>query len=269
MYCARITDEPGKVVAVKQAYVADGVEHPRSLHEGAALVLLRGHPSIPLAYAWGRSQYYEYLAMELLSVHLADSAVKLIMRNLVALAIQMLDAIEWVHSHGIVHCDTKPQNFMLGKEDPGCLRLIDFGLCRPYRDRVTLSHLPDVRMPRSIGTLVFVSLHGHLRHSPSRRDDMESLSYTLVSLLQGDLPWAPCWQYMGLTRLYASKKDWSGTQLVDCPSVFGEFVDYTRFLGYTDCPDYAYWKRRFREVCADLPAQPFYSSAILRSGRYR
>ncbi len=42
VYCARITDEPGKVVAVKQAYVADGVEHPRLLHEGAALVLLRG-----------------------------------------------------------------------------------------------------------------------------------------------------------------------------------------------------------------------------------
>ncbi len=90
---------------------------------------------------------------------------------------------------------------------------------------------------------------------------MESLSYTLVSLLQGDLPWAPCCKYMGLTHLYASKKDWSGTQLVDCPSVFGEFVDYTRSLGYTDCPDYAYWKRLFRELCADLPAQPFYDPA--------
>ncbi|TFK90841.1 hypothetical protein K466DRAFT_635763 [Polyporus arcularius HHB13444] len=76
----------------------------------------------------------------------------------------------------------------------------------------------------------------------------------------GDIAWAPCWKYMGLTRLYASKKDWSGTQLVDCPSVFGEFVDYTRSLGYTDCPDYAYWKGRFREG-ADLPAQPFYDPA--------
>ncbi|TFK91728.1 kinase-like protein [Polyporus arcularius HHB13444] len=258
VYRAYIMGVPGKVVAVKQACVADHVEHPRLLHEGAALVLLRGHPNIPLAYAWGRSQYYEYLAMELLSVDLADSSIKLTMRNLVALAIQMLDVIEHVHSHGIVHCDVKTQNFMLSKEDPGRLRLIDFGLCRPYRNPVTLSHLPDVRMQRSIGTDAFVSLHGHLRHSPSRRDDMESLSYTLLALLLGDLPWAPGWKYLGRTRLYESKKDWSGTQLIDCPSAFGEFVDYTRALGYTDAPDYAYWKRRFRELCADLPAQPFY-----------
>lgn len=57
-----------------------------------------GHPSIPLAYAWGRSQYYEYLAMELLSVHLADNAVKLTMRNLVVLAIQMVTYFQHRHT---------------------------------------------------------------------------------------------------------------------------------------------------------------------------
>ncbi len=87
---------------------------------------------------------------------------------------------------------------------------------------------------------------------------MESLSYTLLALLLGDLPWAPGWSYLGRTSLYESKKAWSGTQLVDRPSVFGEFVDYTRALGYTCAPDYAYWKCRFRELCPDLPAQPYY-----------
>jgi hypothetical protein len=39
------------------------------------------------------------------------------------------------------------------------------------------------------GTVRYASVHAHLGRTGSRRDDMESLAYTLVFLLRGRLPW--------------------------------------------------------------------------------
>lgn len=35
----------------------------------------------------------------------------------------------------------------------------------------------------------YASVHAHLGRTGSRRDDLESLAYTLVFLLRGRLPW--------------------------------------------------------------------------------
>ncbi len=110
---AQTTGELAKLVAVKKCHVTDHVEHPRLVHEACALVLLRGtrdvfsvrwhsthalhavsgHRSIPLAYVWGRSQYYEYLAMEVLSVDLSVLKANLTMRNLAVLAHQLVSLL--------------------------------------------------------------------------------------------------------------------------------------------------------------------------------
>ena len=39
------------------------------------------------------------------------------------------------------------------------------------------------------GTIRYASVHAHLGRAPSRRDDLESLAYTLMFLLNGRLPW--------------------------------------------------------------------------------
>jgi hypothetical protein len=35
----------------------------------------------------------------------------------------------------------------------------------------------------------YASVHAHLGRTGSRRDDLESLAYTLIFLLRGRLPW--------------------------------------------------------------------------------
>ncbi len=47
--------------------------------------------------------------------------------------------------------------------------------------RCPLPLLPVPSCPRSV--------HAHLGRTPSRRDDLESLAYTLLFLLNGRLPW--------------------------------------------------------------------------------
>jgi serine/threonine protein kinase len=50
--------------------------------------------------------------------------------------LQLLTAFEALHSIGMLHCDLKPDNIMIGKHrDPGSVNnlvLIDFSLAVPY-----------------------------------------------------------------------------------------------------------------------------------------
>ena len=83
---------------------------PGLLHEVCGLVLVKGectsllksleakgnsdldHPNIPQAFGWGKSQFYEYLALELLDCDLFSRFREepLTRRNFVSLVLQMV-----------------------------------------------------------------------------------------------------------------------------------------------------------------------------------
>lgn len=240
VYVARVTScslgtlKPEDVVVVKKCHVTKHVRHAALQHEACALLLLRGHISVPSVYAWGRSQYYEYLAMERLGEDVS-SALKaeggLTVRSLAGLICQMLDAIQHVHSHGIVHCDIKPHNFLFGLTGANAsseeLKLIDFGLARVWRDPATQAHISEGTMPGLVGTPDYASISVHRHHKLSRRDDIESLAYTIVKLLRGKLPW----KETKAQDLMRAKLAWSGqTICAGYPRVFADFFDYARQL---------------------------------------
>lgn len=92
-----------------------------------------------------------------------------------------------------VHGDIKPENFLLGPPDTNRskrLYLVDLGLAMKYRDGRYGGHVKYDQRPDDFrGTVRYASVHAHLGRTSSRRDDLESLAYTLIFLLKGRLPW--------------------------------------------------------------------------------
>ena len=108
--------------------------------------------------------------------------------RILEISLQLLDCIECIHNAGYVHCDIKPANVMMSKN--GSATLIDFGFAHKYP---TTWHKEGkeicTKQKRFKGTWAFCSLRTAKQLEPSRRDDLESLLYMMMHLLEMDLPW--------------------------------------------------------------------------------
>lgn len=92
---------------------------------------------------------------------------------------QMLLAICYLHSHGVVHRDIKLENFLYDSEDSETLKLIDFGFSRYFH--------ADTKMSLSCGTLAYVAPEV-LNRDYSYHCDMWSFGVCVFILLLGYLP---------------------------------------------------------------------------------
>ena len=102
---------------------------------------------------------------------------------------QLLDRLEWIHSKNLIYRDIKPENFMIGINDPNVIYVIDFGLCKKYRSSKTGKHILPKLSKKFNGNIIFSSSNAIKGKEISRRDDIISLGYMLIFLLKRNLPW--------------------------------------------------------------------------------
>jgi serine/threonine protein kinase len=105
------------------------------------------------------------------------------------IAFETIEIIEKLHSAGIVHCDIKPDNFLLNQASVGGFVLIDFGLSSRWRSEETHRHIESRTSDGFRGTLRYGSTFVHKLCEPSRRDDVISWFYSIVEIAKGKLPW--------------------------------------------------------------------------------
>ncbi|KDD74578.1 hypothetical protein H632_c1211p0, partial [Helicosporidium sp. ATCC 50920] len=151
---------------------------------------------VPRIHYKGRQGDYYVMVMDRLGPSLWDlwnSRGQLMSAEMVAtVAVEAISILQRLHARGFVHGDIKPENFLLGvpgTPDEKRLFLVDLGLATRWRDAVCGAHVEyDQRPDVFRGTVRYASVHAHLGRTASRRDDLESLAYTLLFLLRGRLP---------------------------------------------------------------------------------
>lgn len=105
---------------------------------------------------------------------------------------QMMEALAFAHHHRIIHCDVKPENFILFSG--GRVRLADFGIAKVVQRTGLLTG-------KGTGTLGFVAPEQALG-KPSLRSDVFSMGLVLYRMFSGQLPeWPYEWPPPGFTRI--------------------------------------------------------------------
>ncbi|URE34038.1 CK1 includes the casein kinase 1 kinases [Musa troglodytarum] len=209
---------------------------------------LGGIHGVPRVHYKGRQGDYYIMVMDMLGPSLWDvwnsNSHSMSVEMVACIAIEAISILEKMHSKGYVHGDVKPENFLFGP--PGTseekkLFLVDLGLATKWKDSATGLHVEyDQRPDVFRGTVRYASVHAHLGRTASRRDDLESLAYTLIFLLRGRLPWQG---YQGENKgfLVCKKKMATSPETLCCfsPQPFKQFVEYVVNLKFDEEPDYA------------------------------
>ncbi|XP_019427975.1 PREDICTED: casein kinase 1-like protein HD16 isoform X2 [Lupinus angustifolius] len=239
---------------------------------------LGGSHGIPKVHYKGRQGEYYVMVMDMLGPSLWDvwnSSSQTMSSEMVScIAVESLSILEKMHSRGYVHGDVKPENFLLGQPATAQekkLFLVDLGLATKWRDTSSGQHVEyDQRPDMFRGTVRYASVHAHLGRTASRRDDLESLAYTLIFLHKGRLPWQG---YQGDTKSFLVCKKKMGTSpemlCCFCPSPFRQFLEAVVSMKFDEEPNYGKLISLFDGIVGPPALQPVNTDGAQKVGQKR
>jgi serine/threonine protein kinase len=147
------------------------------------------HPNIARLYDGGvTAEGLSYLAMEYVTGRPLTpwcDAHSLGIEPRLRLFLQVLDAVEYAHSHGVIHRDIKPSNVLVTAE--GQVRLLDFGVARLLEQRREQTNLTQV-YGRAL-TPEYASPELIRGDAVEAASDIYALGVMLYELLSGSRPY--------------------------------------------------------------------------------
>ncbi len=102
----------------------------------------------------------------------------------VAIAMELCDALDAMHKHGVVHRDLKPENIMVSDGDR--VKIIDFGIAMK-EDARRITHAGVTPM---LGTPDYISPEQVQGKRGDQRSDIYALGIMLYEMLTGRVPFA-------------------------------------------------------------------------------
>jgi len=143
------------------------------------------HPGVMKVYAdQGRSRIY--MAMEWVDGQLLRQILvqqrKLPPERAIGITLGILEALAYIHSHGVVHRDLKPENIMVDPQDH--VKLIDFGIAGAEGSR----RLTFAKLTAAMGTPDYISPEQVKSKRGDARSDIYAVGVMLYEMLTGQVP---------------------------------------------------------------------------------
>lgn len=179
-----------RLVAIKilTAGVLTGEEAPRLFRREALALAKLNHAHIAAVYDADEQDGTNFIVMELvegesLATKLRGRALPL--KDATAIALQVVEALEEAHEHGVVHRDLKPANVMITPK--GNAKVLDFGLAK-VRAQNADAAMSIAETGRIFGTPSYMSPQQALGKSLDARTDLWSLGVLYYECLTGRTP---------------------------------------------------------------------------------
>jgi serine/threonine protein kinase/Tol biopolymer transport system component len=155
-------------------------ERARFLQEARASAILN-HPNICTVYDIQEHDGQQFIVMEYVEGKTLREIVPVKkMQDAVTYAIQIAEALQEAHTHGIVHRDIKAENIMVNTKNQ--VKVMDFGLAK------LKGSLKLTKTSSTIGTLAYMAPEQIQGEEVDARSDIFSFGIVLYELLTGHLP---------------------------------------------------------------------------------
>lgn len=218
-------------------------------NEAIILNYIKKKEGFPLLKYYSSDNENYYLILSLLNKNLFQ--LKLLITNnndyghfslqtVLHIGIQIIERIQYFHSIKLLHRDLKPHNIMIGFDNNSkILYLIDFGFAKRYTyfDENNIEKHIELRKNKNlIGTKNYASLNVLNGLEPSRRDDLESIFYTLLFLYLDN----STWNIMNNNFLQKELFIENLYEKMIIPKLFLDVFKYIRGLKFEEQPNYSY-----------------------------
>jgi serine/threonine protein kinase len=204
-------------------------------NEARIYIYLRLCDGFPKVKWFGVEKQHNFLVMDLLGESLTMLKIRQVKLEeifVIKIGIQMINLLKSLHKSGLIHRDIKPDNFLFGlQHKTNLLHLIDLGFCKRYKLENN-NHIEYKQISNIIGTNNYISLNVHNKIEPSRRDDMESMIYVLLYLLDL-ITWN---NHNDVNKIVEMKKDIINN--INIPEFVKSILIYIRNLQFDEEPNY-------------------------------
>jgi len=144
------------------------------------------HPAVMRVYG-GEERSRIYMVMEWCQGRLLRQILDegpLPTRRAIKIATQILEALDYIHAHGVIHRDLKPENIMVDDDDH--IKLIDFGIAGDSSAR----RLTYANITATLGTPNYISPEQVKGKRGDGRSDIYAMGIILYEMLSNKLPFS-------------------------------------------------------------------------------